>query len=234
MTDWQRHVLPHGPLVPIGTRVWQVTGRLPRGNMPRNMVVHKLASGGLLIHSAIALDEPTMVKLAALGRPEVLIVPNSFHRLDAGVWKARFSSVRVLAPAAARVAVEKKVTVDATCEEALAEHGVKWHAPEGLKPSELWYELESGEGPVLVLTDSLMNLPHGPGVDGLLMRLLGSTGFFGLTRIGRMLLLKDRAAYKAWLLRLADTPRLKGVLVAHGEAVVERAAESLRAAAGRL
>ena len=113
MTTWHEHVLPHGDLVEVQPNLWQVTGRLPRGNLSRNMVVFKLpTTGGLLIHSGIALDEARIKKLEALGPPEVLIVPNRMHRLDAAVYKERYPKIRVVCPAAARqhVAQDRKST----------------------------------------------------------------------------------------------------------------------------
>ena len=73
MTEsWESHVLPHGDLTELAPGLWQVSGRLPRGNMPRNMAVYRLPNtGGLLVHSGIALDDRRLKQLEALGRPEV-------------------------------------------------------------------------------------------------------------------------------------------------------------------
>ena len=74
-------VLPHSSLKPLKANLWMVTGSLKGRHMPRNMVVYKMKDGGLLIHSAIALDEAGFKALEALGEPTVLIVPNGFHPL---------------------------------------------------------------------------------------------------------------------------------------------------------
>lgn len=38
--------------------LWQATGQMPgSGGFPRNMVVYRLASGGLLLHGAHPLDQ---------------------------------------------------------------------------------------------------------------------------------------------------------------------------------
>lgn len=236
MTDtWASHVLPHSDLVALAPGVWQVTGKLPRGHMPRNMVVARLPrSGGLLIHSAVALSDTVAKKMEALGRPEVLLVPNRFHRLDALVYKQRYPHLRVICPAAARRQVETKVPVDAVCEDVLAEYGVKFYAPAGLRPGELCYQFDTEAGPVLVVCDLLFNMDHQPGFDGLLFRLLGSSGFFGMTAIGRLFMLKDRAALRQWLEQMAALPRLQAVCVGHGAAITGGAAARLTEAAARL
>lgn len=140
----------------------------------------------------------------------------------------------MLAPAAARAAAAKVVTVDGTCEDALPEHGIICHKADGLKPFELCYEVDAGNGKALVVTDMLFNLPHLGGVDGFIMKLIGSTGFFGMTLIGRTLMLKDRATFKAWLVKMADLPQLATVCVAHGRMVTSQCPENLRSAAARL
>jgi hypothetical protein len=64
--------------------------------------------------------------------------------------------------------------------------------------------------------------------------MLGSTGFFGLTTVGRMLMLQDKAALKAWLAQEAAEPDLALVCVSHGEPVIADAAKKMREAAERL
>lgn len=202
--------------------------------MPRNMVVHRLPEGGLWIHSAIALDDPGMQALESFGEPRVLVVPNRFHRLDAAVYKQRYPKLTVVCPSVSRPAVEKIVRVDGTSEEVLPSLGVEVSMPSGLKPFELFYLLRMGDYRALVCSDSLFNLPHLPGLDGLLFRVLGSTGYFGMTRLGQLLMLSDREAFSRWLQEIAGTPGLRAVVVGHGEPITEFCEERIRDASERL
>lgn len=237
---WHQHVHPHGPITRLAPDVWVVNGSLPKGPLPRTMVVHKLpaeasAKPSLLIHSAVALNEDGMKKLEMLGEPRVLIVPNRFHRMDAAVFKERYPALKVLCPAAATAKVEEKVAVDGSCEEYLPKLGVTCHSPPGIKPGELCYELNSGDGKkVLVCTDILFNLPHLPGLAGAMLKWLGSTGFFGITRLGRLMLMNDRAAFRNWLLDLSKRGDISHICVGHGEVIGSGVAEKLKAAASRL
>ena len=54
-----------------------------------------------------------------------------------------------------------------------------------------------------------------------------------MTRIGRLLLLKDRAAFQAWLRRQASR-KLLAILPAHGQPIVKETDKALLAAAARL
>jgi hypothetical protein len=91
-------VYPHGPLVEIDGGILTVSGDIPMplGNFPRRMTVVRLAANRTAIFSAIALPEPEMRRIGALGAPTFLIVPNPGHRLDSKIWKARYPGIRVL------------------------------------------------------------------------------------------------------------------------------------------
>jgi hypothetical protein len=230
MSDWKSHVQPHGPLVALGPRLWQVTGEMANPPIPRNMTVWRMDDGGLWIHSAVALDDAGMAALEALGRPAVMVVPNTFHRLDAAVWKARYPDLRVVCPEAARKKVEEVVKVDGNDTDI---PGITTHEVAGLKPVEHFYTLDSGAGPALVVTDALFNLDHRPGFSGFVLKVIGSTGSFRMTNIARFALLKDARAYQGWLQRAAQDPPAV-VTVAHGDPVTADVADRLREAAARL
>lgn len=222
--------MPHGDIINLDSRLWYVTGSLPISHIPRNMVVYKLNSGGLLIHSAVALKEEFMLYIENIGKPEFLIVPNKYHRLDAHSYKQRYNDIKIICPAAIRMNVEAKVPVDNSVEEVALDLGIKYHNPPGFRPGELVYEFEIEGGKILVFCDLLFNLPRLGGITGWLLRIAGSTGFFGTTRIGRILM-KDKPAVKKLLLKLSETDNLKYILVAHGKPVTENCKMKLREAA---
>jgi hypothetical protein len=163
-----------------------------------------------------------------------MVVPGRMHRMDAAVYAARYPDLQVVCPAASRGPVEDVVRVHATCEEVLPPLGIELHVPAGVKAGEIAYGVPAGEGRVLVLCDLLFNVPHQPGLGGWILRLVGSSGFFGMTRIGRRFMLEDREVFRGWLLDLADRGDITAISVAHGEAVTGDCAARLREAASRL
>lgn len=231
MSDWTAHVLPHGPLTQLAPRVWQVTGTLGNMALPRNMTLWRMDDGTLWVHSAIACDDVTMAEIEALGRPSVIVVPNGYHRLDCGVWKARYPDARVVCPEASRARVEQAVKVDSLDTDV---PGAVVHTPRGVKDVEHVYEIDAGAGQALVVCDALFNVPHQPGFGGFITRMIGSSGAFGMTRIGRFALLKDARAYRGWLEEMAEHPALAMVAVSHGDAILADAARKLKEAAARL
>ncbi len=234
MSIWSDHVIPHKPFEKIGPSLWSVTGYKSKGGLPRNMVIYRLSDNSILIHSAVALDDEGMKVIESLGDPSILVVPNRFHRMDAGVYKERYPDIKVVCPEAARTHVEKVVSVDDTCENVLPSHGIICHPPAGIKPGELCYEIDSGNGKALIMTDLMFNLQHGEGLSGFIFKHLGSTGFFGLTKIGKFLMLSNKSAFQTWIREMSELEGLRFICMAHGENIIENAPEHMIEAANAL
>ena len=111
-------VLPHGPLTEVEPGLLTVVGQIPMplGNFPRRMTVVALSRGRVAVFSPIPLQEPAMRRIEKLGAVAFIIVPNGYHRLDAGPWKARYPKARLLCPPGAKQRVAEAVEVDATAD----------------------------------------------------------------------------------------------------------------------
>jgi hypothetical protein len=195
------------------------------------MTLVNLEADRWMIHSAVAVDDLTLEQIRALGRMVAIVVPSSLHRFDAAWYKLRFPEAKVLCPEPVRAKVEELVPVDGTVESELPKLGARVHEIPGVKPIERAIEIESGRGPALLICDVLFNLPHQPGIKGRLLRWMGSSGFFGMTRLGRFMLLKDREAFRAWLQQQSERTDLHSVIPAHGDPVVLNLNERLKQAA---
>jgi hypothetical protein len=225
---------PHSGLLPLAENIWYVAGSLPRSKIGRNMAVVRLPSGKLLIHSGIALNSAGQNALEELGEVSHIIIPSPIHRMDAKWYKARYPKAKLICPEAARTKVSAVVEVDSTCEATLPKLGIKIHTMPGVKPSELAYEIDTGDGACLLFCDALMNNDNLPGIEGKILWLVGSTGFFGMTGIGRLMLLKDKGAFRTWLKEMADRNDLHSIVVAHGDPIRTDVKERLKSAADRL
>jgi len=253
VTAWT--VAPHGPIEPLAANLWLVEGEVPGMQLRRTMVVARLASGDLVLHSAIALDDEGMTKLEALGRPRWLVVPNGWHRLDAARYRARYPDLRVVCPRGSRKRVEKVIAVDAIYDELHvlspgegARDGGGFAPVEGDDTVRFQYFGDAGraEGAMLIRSDDgctavfgdlLFNLPHQSGVFWWVYgRLMGATGGPKVTVLGRLLLVMMRARkpYKRWLERVADIEAPVRLVPGHGEVVRDDAPSVLRAVAASL
>jgi hypothetical protein len=240
-SEWESHAFAHSPIEELAPNLWHVTGLFPNESMvPREMIIYKLPDSNLLIHSAIALDEPTMTQLESLGKPKIMIIPNPIHKLDARVYKQRYPDLIVVSPAVVKPYAEQVVTVDAIAEEILPQYGIKCHQPAGINPQELVYELPLTTGKALIFTDILFNLTDeylGKYVPKKkhLIYWIGAAGFFGITFLGKTFFVNDRNAYRQWLETLANNVQpLKVISVAHGEPITNNCTQKLREASARL
>lgn len=213
-TRWK--VLPHGPVRTLEDNLKVVDAPLPKMALERRMTVMRLADGRLVVHNAIALDDAAMAELEAWGEVAFLVVPNSFHRLDAFAFKQRYPAVKVIAAPLARPKVELAVPVDGGPELIPSGLGLSGEILEGVKIGEMAFVVAHGDRKTLILNDALFNQPHLPGFQGFVMRLIGSTGPLKLTGVMRWLGVSDKRAFRAHLARLSELPGLTRLIVSHG------------------
>jgi hypothetical protein len=229
--DW--NVLEHGPLEQLAENLHRVEGALPRMSLRRSMLVAKMGDGRLVIYNAIATDDATRAKIEALGTPAFLIVPSAIHRLDAPAYKKRYPALTVLAPKGSRAKVEEKVKVDGTYEDFPADDRIRFERIEGIADVEGAMIVRSNDGVTIALNDVVFNMDRKRDVLGFLFTtVMGSAPGPRVSRLGKLMLVKDRKALRANLERLAETPDLVRLVVAHEKvASGPDAAAALRKAA---
>lgn len=224
-------VLPHGAVTEVDDGILTVTGELPMpfGRFPRRMTAVRLGDGTIAIYSAVALDAAGMVRIEAMGRPAVLIVPSEHHVMDARSWKQRYPDIRVLAPPGARESVEAAVAVDAS-EDVLGDPEVRLTVVPGTGEGESALEVRRGGRLTLIVNDVIGNVgPRGGFGARTMLRLMG-LGVAGpqVPRTAKFLLIKNKAAlagqFRAW----AEAPGLERILVSHGDAIEREPAAALR------
>lgn len=210
-------VLPHGPLVPLAENLRWVWGSLPGMSLRRNMTVARLSDGRLVIHNAVALEEPTMRELEAWGTPAFLVVPNGVHRLDAKIFLDRYPSLSVIAPRGSRRKVEEVVKVDATYDQVdLGDESVRFEPLGGVADAEGVMIVRSDDGLTVVLNDAVFNMDRKRDPLGFFFTtLLGSAPGPRVSRLAKLVFVKDRKALRRDLERLADLDGLTRLVVAH-------------------
>jgi hypothetical protein len=228
-TSWT--VLPHEPVQKLTENLWTVRGTMPNSKITRVMSVVKLASGKLMVHNAIALEEALMAEMNAFGEVGYILVPNGFHRQDARIYKDRFPGAKVLCPAGSTKRVSQVVAVDGDYGQAPADPQVSLGYVEGVKPVEGLIQVESADGTSLIFNDLVANLPKVSGLTGIAM---SPTGRASVPLVSRVLMLKDRRASGASLAKLAANPKLRRIIVSHGAAITDGAPAILQNVAAAL
>jgi hypothetical protein len=202
-------------------------------SLKRTMTIVRLTDGRLLFHTAIALDDASMRQIENWGTPTFLVVPNGGHRLDAPAFKKRYPALQVVAPRGSRARIEEAVPVDLTYDEFPPDESVRFEALQGVKDAEGALIVRSADGVTVVLNDSVFNMDrkHDP-LGFLFTTLMGSAPGPRVSRIAKLLFIKDKPALRSDLERLARTPGLQRLVVAHEKvASGPSAAEALRTAA---
>jgi hypothetical protein len=230
-------VLPHGPLKAVDDNVWTVTGtiHMPVGDFQRRMTVVRLRDGGLVVYSAIALDEDEMARLDTFGRMAWLVVPGDDHRLDAKIWLQRYPTTHVAAPAGARERALQVVPVESTSPD-FGDPNVRWVTVPGTREHEAALVVRGTRGTTLVINDLIANLRHEHGFTGWMLRLMGFAGDEpSIPGVRRLAMIKDSNALADQLLAWSEIGDLHCILVSHGEPIVDdprgelrRLSESLR------
>lgn len=247
--SFESHVLPHSEIQCLKKNIfWFVTGTLPPRGPPfgRNMGIYKIpGTSDLLLFSPIALSPKSMQELESLGKIKYLIAPNCFHRLDIGVYKLKYPEALVMCPSVSVSSISQVVPVDKTCEEILSKiipNGFCFSLPGTM---ELLYALPLAESTetkekkdeefAFVVADMLFNLPSGK-YGFFVEKILGSAGFFGVTRIGRFFLWRagKRKEFANELRKCATILNWKILFVAHGDIITENCSNRLIEASQRL
>ncbi len=222
-------IFPHGKPEEFAPGLWQVRGTL-KIPLVRKMVIHRLPSGGLLLHSVVAMDDEGLRALEALGRPEVMVIPHPMHTMDAPFYAKRYPDLKIIAPDDAVTRLGGRVKAHPSAEEELPQHDIRAHRVPGMKYTEIVLDVPSGGGRALLFTDLV-----GQGdVKGFAMRLLGPPRGAGIARIVRWRQIGDKAQVAGFLRKAGETPDLRAVMGAHSNPVTTDAAAFLHAAAAQL
>jgi len=183
-----------------------------------------------VIYSAVAIGEAEMAKLDALGPVKFIVVPNGYHRLDGGAYTARYPQARVLAPRGSKKRVAQ-VAPDVGELSEISDPAVTLTTVAGTRNVEALLIVKSGDKTSVVFTDTVFNMPHKHGLPGFVLEhITQSTGGPKVSRLARLFIIKDKAAFAAQLEQLAADKPVR-VLVAHHEMITQDAANVLRAIA---
>jgi hypothetical protein len=218
----------------VDARLWVMDRRLrmPGGPiLPSRTTLLVLPSGGLLVVSPPAVEVGGLEALDSLGRVQHVVVPNSFHYLNARQFLARYPGAVFWASPGLFSRVSGLPPGNELTESAPAAwSGVVELAILGPTRGVSEVALFHRESATLILTDLAFHMVRiARRFDRVLWRLSGVPSEFGPSRTSRTFLLRDRALAATFLERLLAWP-FRRVLVAHGESLEVDAAAVFRRA----
>lgn len=224
----------HEALEEVDEGLLTALGEIPMrlGSFPRRMTVIELSDGRTAIWSPIALREPEMARIEALGSPAVMIVPGPTHRRDVRIWKDRYPAMKVLCPPGARDRVAETVAVDATDGALLEDPAITFEVVPGTGEQEAALRIHRPAGVTLVVNDvlSFVRRPRGIGA-WVLARVFGFGSDRPRTSRTARALIENPADFAAAVRRWAAIPDLVRVIMSHGDTVENQARGALERAA---
>jgi hypothetical protein len=231
----EQTIYPYGAPERLADDIWLVRGNLSYP-LHRNMVILRLGTGELVLHSVIAMEEAGLSALEALGTPAYAIVPSTLHVMDAPFYKQRYPAMKQLAPSASMAEIGNIVPLDGSVEDVLPSLGFGLHKAPGSEIAEFVYEFPmSGGGRALVAND-VFGGAHAADDSRLLGRLIVShiavpRHRLGIPRIYRWRFITDLASVRNFAGDLATIPDLRLITVSHGDPVTTAPADALRSVA---
>jgi hypothetical protein len=230
-------VTRHDPIEELDDNLWAVNGDVP-GFPPaaafhRRMSIVRLSDGRLLFHNAIPLDDASLAKVRAWGKPALLLVPHHLHAMDAHPFREKLG-LEAYTSGKAIVQVRAILPVEGPLEALPRDPAFTVEPLAGTRFGEAAVLVKSGPRVSLLLCDAVTNSRHGRGLAGLAFRLMGLSGPEPKTApLYRLRAVSDKEAFRTELLRLADTPGLVRVVPSHGPVISQDPGGALkRAAAG--
>ncbi|MEO6603904.1 MAG: hypothetical protein ABIQ16_28735 [Polyangiaceae bacterium] len=212
--EWK--VLAHEPPLKLAENLLWARGSIPGMSLKRTMLVVRLNHGQLLIHNGIALEEAHMAEIERFGTPAYLFVPSGGHRLDAPAYKKRYPALRVFTPKGSRERVEQVVPVDGVYEDFPSDEVVQCETLHGVGEREGALIVQSPDGASVVLNDCLFNMDRKRDPLGFLFTtVFGSAPGPRVSRLAKLVIIKDKQALRADFERYAALPNLTRVIVAH-------------------
>jgi hypothetical protein len=234
-TSPPQKIYPYGPPEAVAEGVWLIRGNLPYP-LHRNMVILRLPTGELVLHSVVAMEEDGLRALEALGTPAYSIVPSVLHVMDAPFYKRRYPAMKQLAPAAAMKEIGRTVPLDGSVEDVLPSLNFTLHKAPGTKIDEFVYEVPLPGGGRALMANDVFGSADAADDTKLLGRLIVShiavPGHrLGIARIYHFRFITDVAEVRKFAGDLATIPDLRLITVSHGDPVTEAPAEALRSVA---
>ena len=202
---------------------------MPGGfTVPTRSCVVETGGGTLAVLSPLP-DEDARRDVSALGRVAFLVAPNSFHYVGLPSWEKAFPAARsFLAPAlrARRPELVGEELVEGT---PTPFGDVLAHAVLGPQRGVSEVAFLHRPSRTLILTDAAFHIRAARPRDRVFWRVMGVWRRFGPSLTARTVLLRNRADMRDWIERLCRLEFAR-IEVAHGEALEDASADTLRAA----
>jgi hypothetical protein len=186
------------------------------------MLAIRLKDNSVMVVSPIkGLSQSCIDQLRSLGQVKFLLAPNHFHNLGIRPFVEMFPGVKLVARNEARPRLKKLTGLEVddleSVQDMLPQH-VQIYQPAGTKSGETWIRVATQPGNVWIVSDSFFNMPQVPNnFLGFVLRVCGTAPGLRVSRVFRIIALRDKAAYRNWVAARAAADQPVMVIPGHGE-----------------
>jgi hypothetical protein len=189
------------------------------------MMLVPLPAGGVLVHSPTWIDDATLATVESVGEPRILFAPNHFHHLSLRRFHERWPEAHVVAGGVAIPRLRKlgyEYVADVGTVTRLLPEGARWLECEGTRAGETMLSLADGPdgGRTWIVCDAFFNVERRvTGPAGVVLRALATTPGLAIGQTFNWVALRDRGAYRSWVLAALERERPTELWVSHGNRV---------------
>lgn len=199
------------------TGLWTSEYRVPLMKARSSAV--RLPSGGFLVHSPGTGLEAEFSE--RVGVAEALLLPNSYHHLGVSAWRHAFPQAIAIASPDAQPRLAKRGHTDLggldALEELIPAH-VAVLEPEGTKVGEVWLSVRTPSGVAWLVGDAFFNMKSARRFrTRVFQRLVKSAPGLAMSQLMKWGGLRDRKAFKAWVLSRLDRDAPNRFVPLHGD-----------------
>lgn len=211
-TDWQ-------PIPPL-EGVFEILRS--NGPVPLRAVAVALEPGSVCVYSPVPHAGDNALRfLGSMGAP-VLLAPNAFHTLGLPEHAAALTGAKVVASKRAAARIHKKTGLMVheltTLRERLPAHVALLELPP-IRNGEVWLSVRSNGKCAWVVCDGFLNLRRTPpGALGVLLKMFRMAPGLSISATFKWML-KDRVAYRDWLLAQISRDQPTVLIPSHGQII---------------
>ncbi len=228
-------IQPYESLREVGSNIYCLDGEWYQTPFRRRMTIIRMKySGGLLIHSPIALKEENYNWIDAIGNVDTIIAPNRFHCSDVHAYVTRYPEAKLLISQGAVKEIQKQSHFDGILPEGWKEAArpetrseilcLEFQGTRMLHES-VFFHIESK---FLVTTDLVFNLQREfSGAQKLFFKLNKIDKRFGPSRIFQHVFLQNKEKARKSLEQILSWD-FEGVIMSHGEILFHGGKDILR------
>lgn len=181
----------------------------------------------LIISPGAKLVDTLPKEILEKGNPAIILAPNSFHHYGIPAWRKKYPNIIVVAspqaiPRLNRLGYQEIKPLN-LLQEKLPE-SISLLEPQGLRCGEIWLKIFGKKETGWIIADAFFNMPRLSHhlIARLTQKIVQAAPGLKVSSIVKWFLVKNRAAYKKWILDQLQKDEPTILMPLHGEVIFDK------------